>query len=330
MKCSLSKIACAYADALARPDVGPLVGIPNGDTIYSKKYRVWKRGAISSAANSNIVILCQPFAAMLNDTNAICVASSASAALPADMATASGGLATNAPYAHGSLSVTGIQGRLVSALLRVRYVGTTLNAGGIFYGLQEPTHANITGYSTDSMMTRSSCTHTPVSSASEWFEVHYRPVDNHDVSWVDSLSWTDAGTYTLKSDGSETNSSANPFMGIVCALAAVGQTIEYEFWATVEYAGANVTGKTLTPPDVQGWASVIAAHSQFEETHVADSPVGVPTKSSYLTETIKSYADAMLNAATPYVHTAANAAGAAIINRYLPRPVPRALRPLLR
>jgi len=201
-------------------------------------------------------------------------------------------------------------------MIRVRYIGTNLNAGGIMYGLQEPTHGDVANASTAVMMSRTSCQHRPVTSKRDWFEVRYRPVDNHDVSWIDGVTYTSATNYILTSDGSPLAWSQYPFMGIHVNAAAATQPFEYEFWAVIEFAGANVTGKTLTPPDLQGWASVIAAHSQFEERYVGETRPSDTGATGFLSSTIRSYADAMLNAAAPYVTSFAQAAGAAAVNHF--------------
>ncbi len=328
--CSLSTIACAYAEALTHPDTAPLVGIPDGKSIYSRKVRVWKRGTCQTGGTvPNVGIICQPFAAMTNDCNVVAITNGA-AALPADL---TGGVVTNAPYAASEFNATsGVQGRLVSAILRCKFVGTNLNAGGVEYGLQEPTHGSIVSLPETSMMDKTSCVYRSIQHGEDWFEVHYRPVDNNDFSWVDTITRTDAKTYDLKSDGATCAWAAYPFMGILVKGAATTQTLLYEFWAQVEYAGSNVQGKSLTPPDAQGVLSVIAAHSVYEETHASTPTQRSTEEASFLSKTIKSYADAMLNAAAPYVSHAASAVGTALIDRYVARPAlaaPRRLQHLL-
>jgi hypothetical protein len=329
-KCSLSPIACAYAEALTHPDTAPLVGIPDGKSIYSRKVRVWKRGTVTTGATvPNVGIICQPFAALANDCNVV-NSTNGAVALPANL---NGGDASNAPYNAAAFNATtGVQGRLVSAVLKVKFVGTNLNAGGVEYGLQEPTHGSIAGLTEVQMMDKTSCTYRSVQHGEDWFEVHFRPVDNNDFSWIDTITRTDAFTYTLKSDGAECAWSSYPFMGIFTKGAATSQTLLYEFWAELEYAGSNVQGKTLTPPDAQGVLSVIAAHSVYEETHASTPTSRSTEEASFLSKTIKSYADAMLNAAAPYVSHAAGAVGTALLDRYVTRPAlaaPRRLQHLL-
>lgn len=286
-KCTLSPVACQYAETLAHPDTGPLLGIPNGDTIYSKKVRVWCRGTVATAANANCTLLCQPFAAMTNNCNVL-VATSGGTAFPGNLAS---GSVTNAPYAAADFDSTKVQGRLVSASLRVRYVGTQLNAGGVHYGLQEPTHGGIHNKDETFILSSTCGEQRAITAGEPWFEVTYRPVDHHDTSWIDTVTRTDAHTYDLKSDGAIAAYGAYPFMGIFTKAAAASQNIQWEFWAVVEYAGPNVVGKTLTPPDLQGWASVIAAHSQFDEMHANINSRRDSVQSSYVSDTIKSYAD---------------------------------------
>jgi hypothetical protein len=318
-RCCLSPIASAYAELLAHPDTGPLVGIPNGDTIYSKKQRLWVRDTVATGATDfNVHFLCQPFAALANDINCLSVAPNLTAA-PANMAT--GGKVSNSPYASAGFGTpSGVQGRLVAAVLRVRYAGTALNAGGIEYGLQEPVHGSLTSSAASGLMVQTSCLHRTIKAGEDWFEVHYRPVDHADTSWVDKVNRSSASAYTLTSDGGLVADGAFPFMCLIVQGAAASQTIEYEFFCDVEFAGGIVTGKTLTPPDVQGWATVIAAYSQFEEATAASQDRKASEQSNFVSGSIRAYADNMISAAAPYVQSALTAAGSAIINRYLPRP----------
>lgn len=327
----LSPIACAYVEALAKPETAPLVGIPNGDTIYSRKERVWCRGSASfGATNKNVHILCQPFAALTKDLNVVNVVSDGTA-LPATMQ-GTGTQTVNAPFTASQFAATtGVQGRLVSAKLKARYVGTRLGCGGVHYGLQEPTHGGLSSKTEVDFMATTCGEKAPIAPKEPWFEVTYRPVDHHDTSWIDSVTATNAYTYTLKSDTNEVAWSAYPFMGLISKGATAGETIEWEFWANVEYAGPLVTGKTLTPPDLQGWAAAIAAHSKFDEVHAASQTRKAETQNNYISDTIKAYAGNMLELAGPYARSAASAAATSLLNRYLqPRLPPARLRNLLR
>lgn len=319
-RCCLSPVAQAYAEALTHPDTGPLVGVPNGDTLFSKKLRVWCRGsATPDATHANVHIIAQPFAALAKDLNVVAVVANGSA-LPSNLAT--GGQVTNAPYVASDFSATGIQGRLVSAVLRCRFVGTNLNAGGLEYGIQEPTHNSIAGWTETNILATTCGVSRSIRSGEDWLEVKYRPIDHNDTSWITSITRTSASAYDINSDYTTVTKGDYPFMGVMALCAANTQTIQWEFWATVEYAGPTVTGKTITPPDVQGWASVIAAHSQFDEMHSTITNRKQSAESSYVSSAIKQYAEGLLNAAAPYVKQGAVAAGTAILNRYLrPRPV---------
>lgn len=316
-KCCLSQIAQSYADTLAHPDTGPLIGIPNADTIFSKKVRVWCRGVTAAGdTNHNVHLLCQPFAALANDISVVSAVPDLTA-FPATLAT--GGVAANAPYASAafSSSSTGVQGRLVSAVLRARYVGTSLNSGGIHYGLQEPTHNGIQSKTeTDILATTCGITRS-VKHGEGWFEVTYRPVDHNDTAWVTAIARTDAATYDISSDYTKVSQGIYPFMGIICKLPVKGENIQWEFWAVVEYAGPGVTGKTLTPPDVQGWATVLAAHAQFDEVHSTINTRQATEQQSYVSGAIKSYADQLLSAAAPYLKSGALYAGQALAQHYL-------------
>lgn len=315
--CCLSTVAQAYAETLVHPSTGPLVGIPNGDTLFSKKLRVWNRGTITpDATHSSVHILCQPFAAVANDINTIAVVANGTA-LPSNLAT--GGKLTNAPYASSDFSGTGVQARLVSAVLRVKYTGTMLNAGGMHYGIQEPTHASFNSKSETDILATTCGASRSIAANEDWFEVTYRPIDHHDVSWISSITRTTAAAYVIASDWGTVADGAYPFMATISLAAAVSQPIQYEFWGVVEYAGPQVTGKTMTPPDIQGWASVIAAHSQFDEMHAQSATRTLSAESSFVSSTIRAYATQLLSAAAPYVKQGALAAGQALLQQYTRR-----------
>lgn len=155
----------------------------------------------------------------------------------------------------------------------------------------------------------------PVKHGEPWFEVTYRPVDHNDTSWITGITRTSAYQYTINSDYTKAADAAYPFMASITLGAAASQNIQWEFWAIVEYAGPTVTGKTLTPPDLQGWASVIAAHSQFDEMHATINTRQEQQQTSYNTAAIKSYATQLLEAAAPYLKTGAAMAGQALLRR---------------
>lgn len=313
----LSPIACAYIDALANPETAKPVGIPNGDTLYSRKARVWCRGSATLGATQKTVhILCQPFAALASDTNVVNVVSDGTA-LPATLQ-GSGTQTTNAPFTASQFATTtGVVGRLVSAKLRVRYVGSRLNAGGLHYGLQEPTHGGIAGKTEVDFMATTCGEKIPIAPKEPWFEVTFRPIDHNDTTWVDAITRTNAYTYTLKADGATVADAAYPFMGTITRGSVAGEAIEWEFWAMVEYSGPIVTDKTLTPPDLQGWAAAIAAHSRFDEMHAQLPSRRAEQQSSYLSDTLKSYATSMMTAAAPYVQAGAANVAHTLLNRYL-------------
>lgn len=294
---------------------------------------MWCRGSSAlgaTAATPNLHILCQPFAALANDCNVVSVVANGTA-LPADLS--GGGAKTNSPYAAADyVAVTGVQGRLVGAKLRAKYIGTNLNAGGMHFGLQEPTHGGIQGKSETDFLSTTCASMRSVKSGEDWFEVTYRPVDAHDTSWIDNITRTDAHTYICKTDGTEMANAAYPPMGYIQKGAAVSQGVQWEFWAIIELAGPKVTGKTLTPPDLQGWASVMAAHSQFDEMNAQTRSPGQASASYFSSAAIAQYAGQMLSAAapyvTPYLQRGATMAAAAVANRYLGPPRQRV--PLLR
>lgn len=299
------------------------MGIPNGDSIFSKKLRVWCRGASAlgaTAATPNLHILCNPFAALANDLNVVSVTPNVNV-LPA---TLTGGVATNSPFSSSDFSTIGVQGRLVSAMLRVKYTGTALNAGGGHYGMQEPTHDGIQGKDETYFLGTTCSTQRSISAGEPWFEVTYRPVDHNDTSWINAVARTDAFTYKLQSDGATVSDGAYPFMATITKGAAISQTMLWEFFAVIELAGPKVTGKTLTPPDLQGWATVIAAHSQFDEMAAQTSTREAAAQSNYVSEAIKSYATQMLRATAPYIKAAAVQAGNHLLNRYSNRRLLRA------
>lgn len=313
----LSPIACAYVDALANPETAMPVGIPNGDTLYSRKERVWCRGSKTfGATNKTVHCLVQPFAAVANDLDVISVVADGTG-FPNSLQN-TGSQYTNAPFSSSQFATsTGVAARLVGAKLRVRYIGSRLNAGGIHYGLQEPTHGGICGLTETNIMATTCGEKRPIGPKEPWFEVTYRPVDHNDTSWIEAITRSSAYQYTLKSDGFTVADGQYPFMGTISVGAVAGETIEWEFWAIVEYSGPLVTGKTITPPDLQGWAAAIAAHSKFDEQHAQTQTRKAEQQSSYLADSIKTYASAMLNAAAPYVQAGAGYAARSLFNTYM-------------
>jgi len=98
----------------------------------------------------------------------------------------------------------------------------------------------------------------------EWYTLEYKPVDPLDVAFINSMVATSPYDSKYYADGVVVADDTKPFVGGYITCPVAGMTFDWEAWAVVEYAGPNVPGKTINPPDPQGFACVLAAFAEVD------------------------------------------------------------------
>lgn len=291
----LSECTRNYAASLANPFTGPLGCVPIAPTVMSLKIRTWVKGnfATSSTGASPTgfgFINADPYCAATYDTTSV-VHSDASfqgTSIP-NLATAGTSQHfSNSPYANISFAPTaaGIQYRIVSAGLRIRYTGTELQRGGTIAAFVDPTSNSTIGQDFSTVMAEVTSRKFPVNRS--WTTILWRPVL--------------IGDYAFQTDPA--SHFTNALFGPMCILvqspsASLASEYEYEFACCYEMNGRFVRGQTSTPVDVNGQNAVASAalkaggimpHQSEAESHSRSFLTNVASEvhkfSSYVTDSV--------------------------------------------
>jgi len=159
---------------------------------------------------------------------------------------------SNSPYVLANFGQNGLQGRVVSAGLRIRYIGTELNRGGEIVGLQHPSHSGLNGYTVPLMNAYKETARLPV--IRPWTTLLYRPVETTDLNF--NIGLAPAGQQF--------------FMGFIINSAtsvASPASYENEFFSNLELQGAAVQNKKPSHVDVVGHGAVNAITNMSDTLH---------------------------------------------------------------
>jgi len=239
-----------YAESLIDPyrkDLAPCV--PSGIALRSQKVCVFSEGSFltGTAGWGGITI----YGALCNNATATtCTTATYSGfGLPTlgDAGTFNTGF-TNSPFSTIDLAAnSGVELRLCSLGVRVRYVGTELNRGGLRYAIQHPEHLSVEGLTAPDIAAfdfRQIDNQTR-----DWTSVVYTPLRHADYSFTDNPS------------GFSTNV---PVLGILCESASTAIICPFEFQVVAHYEaiGAKARGKTVSNSDINGTLKALSAVSQ--------------------------------------------------------------------
>jgi len=150
--------------------------------------------------------------------------------LPSSVDTGVTAVGQNSPYADTDFSATGVQVRLVSAGLKVRFVGTKLNQGGTCFPFLEPDLGDVTGYTANNI-TGFDQYLQGIEFSNNWVSINFAPRHPGDFDYEAS---------------SQPLTGQKPCMGILIQSAIPNQPFEYVWTAHWEVIGRNARGKTLS------------------------------------------------------------------------------------
>lgn len=279
--CGLSQTARDYMSTVMDPQGGPLVGIPDGSAVTSQKLRVWSRGTLvagNGSTTGDLSIYFNPIGCLTNTQACLTWAVPSTAnTLNSAFSQGGGSALCNGPYSIASLAAGNYtSGRLVSAELRLRYIGTELNKGGEIIGLQQPTHESIVGITTSAMLAHSSANRYNVNLTNDWYRLAYRPADNDDLFYLFGSNGSTAFNGTYNAAGTQAGqgiiyNDSLPFCAVYITgpSTTISNSFEFEVWAVVEFTGQNVPGRTINHPDVQGYQCVISSLAVNDERYAS-------------------------------------------------------------
>lgn len=247
----LSNCATEWARSLGDPFGTPPVCIPTLPPIPSHKAKVWAKGTFGIGTAGFGFVLLDPYQMAVRDSG------SGTAGYPvwfsstafAGTATASSGSATgllaansNAPYVGTDIALAKAQWRLVSAGLRVKFIGTSVADSGEIVGLAHPNNCSLTPATVATLQAFPGVRAFSCLEARKWLHVFWRPSTPGDTDYAFTIS---------------TNTSY-PMMQFVVENATAGQSCAYEAVANFEYVGYNAysAGRTPSVSDPVGFAAV--------------------------------------------------------------------------
>jgi len=237
-----------YATSLVNPfDFSLNPCIPRMPSVPSRKLCTYASGLGNTSGTTSYGGV-TAYMTAANDTTGVAVTETAftGSYLPAWNSTGALSKTQNSPYASADFSATGVQVRLVSAGLKVRFVGTKLNQGGICFPFLEPDLGDVTGYTANDIAL---------------FDQYFQGIDfNND--WV-SITYTPRHPADFDFAAADKPlTGQHPCMGILILSATPNQPFEYVWTAHWEVIGRNARGKTLshTYPNTD---RIISGASQF-------------------------------------------------------------------
>lgn len=262
----LSEGAGQYMHALADPINAPPCGLPLGG-LSSEKNKCYIKGSMGTSAAGAGWILFSPGSMVANNsgtaasTYGVVYTTTANVGTPSTMAfTATPiasqviGVDSNSPYAVANFSQTGVKFRLVSAEIRIRYIGTELNRGGSVIVFTDPNHNSLIGVNQSALLANQFAGRAAIKDG-EWISCKYNGlVDSTEE--VYSLAVTTGGCKAV-----------NNCMGIMVQSAAVSQLFDFEAYATFEIIGTTGAGMTPNNADPTAFATINGSMQQSQAEH---------------------------------------------------------------
>lgn len=169
--------------------------------------------------------------------------------------------------------------RVVSAGLRIRYIGTELDRGGQIILFMDPLHESvITNVSTTPATGKTLATVEGYTESKRfpvdrnWKTVLYRPVDDQDNQMQDASNFLNNGPFLY-----DTNAAGFYYLNAYIQAASPTSSLnfEWEVYVNLEFTGRNVRGRIPSHFDPSGFAAVHAATVHSNQLMPSDKPDGV-------------------------------------------------------
>jgi hypothetical protein len=239
-----------YLNSLADPFDAPPGKVVIHPVMFSRSAKYWIKGTFTCGATHAFVVF-SPELMVANNAAAVNHSTTASAGSTIQLNPVAGvGFdSSNSDYPAASFGAgpAFAQFRLVSAGLRIRYIGTELNKGGECVGLHQPNHGTLDGQNIPGLLAHREARKKPVS-PKVWTTILWRPVDNQDFDFKQQVLPAVYGV-------------SDNYMGFILAPpSAPGDfRFEYEAVSNFEIVGRDVHSKTLSGSDPLGFAAAHAA-----------------------------------------------------------------------
>lgn len=179
-----------------------------------------------------------------------------------------------------------VSGRIVSCGLRVRYIGTELNRGGVCYCLVTPDHTNVQGFSMALLSTYSECIKVPVSR--QWTTIVASAIDMKECEYPEEATQPSAESstrqmlfpYSQQNAILATSLTVGAPIMLFGVASPAGNAFEFEVIQHVEYIGTLTQAlATKSHSDQAGLSKVTEAAGTVLANRASS---GAPQESSFL------------------------------------------------
>lgn len=246
----LSPCVQEYIETLADPSQPSGACIPLPPSFPSEKLHVWSKGYFTSGSTAYTgFIFANPWLMAANDATAIYVGSTSYAG--STFAPSGTGITTqysNSPYILSQFNNApgNVRQRLVSACIRVKFVGHSTYDGGSIVGMTHPDHFSMNGMSATDME-RFPGVSAHGTNRNKWYTVNYSPTNSTELDYSGVLDYFSDETAT------------HHCMGIM--LQGLSSTnlmaCEWEVHSHFELMGATSRAKTPNSPDIVGGTATV-------------------------------------------------------------------------
>jgi len=238
-----------YAASLVDPSGDHSKGacLPAGFPMPSQKIRVFARGFMSTGTTGDGFIFWRPV--LVNDAISLTHSTALSVGTAATLFNAFTNLNTaliaKIPYTTAQLTGGLVEGRLVSACVRVRYSGTEDLRSGVVSLFEDPDHLDVAGSTANSISLFDSCGKQRVFGDGGWHQINWSgPCKQAEQEYVQTAAYA-------------VNCIVLAINGTVNAGGLGAAPFEYECWENLEFLGRDVVGKTNNVLDPQGTSKVV-------------------------------------------------------------------------
>lgn len=186
-----------------------------------------------------------------------------------------------------------VSGRIVSCAIRVRYVGTELNKGGVMYCLVTPDHTNTQGFSMQSLSAYSETIKVHV--GRQWTTIVASAIDQAECSYPEeaTVATGDPATRHMLYPYSQQNAITAAVQTIGAPIIVIGiqstaaNAFEYEVVQHVEYIGSLTQSMaTKSHSDQNGLSKVTEAAGNVMSLRAANGAAQEPSFLASLKKTI--------------------------------------------
>lgn len=241
----MSECAEAYAHALIDPFAAPDPPcIPDNISIPSYKSRSFAKGVFTAGIGGVAAISMDPWLFGTTQVSAYVTNTaypSGSYVNPTVTPTGWTAITSTGIVTPTAVSNNDVEGRLVAAGIRVRYIGPELNRAGLVVKYRDPGNLMIASHPTDALLLFQEASTSPVDR--KWHYVMYRPARASDLYYT----------------ATPLSGTPQPSLLVYVAGCTPGTSFEYEAVAHHEFTGRALPGITPSFVDPNGMAIVQSA-----------------------------------------------------------------------